>query len=409
MQTPSTDTSNTSNNTNTNTNNNQVPSTIADSVLKKSNDAMIDKSFVIHGYDFNQGIDYDRMFSTYKYMGFQATQVARAIDQINQMIEWRFEKVAENFSPSGQIDEEEFEEVIKQLNDERKALGQHTKIFLGYTSNMISCGMREIIKFLVQHKMVDCIVTTGGGIEEDLIKCLGDTYLGDFHLSGEKLRQNGLNRIGNLVVPNDNYCKFEDWINPILDQMLLEQKTQNVVWSPSTMIARFGREINHESSVYYWAQKNDIPVFCPAITDGSIGDMIYFHSFKNPGLIVDIASDIRRINSMAVHAKRTGMIVLGGGIVKHHICNANLMRNGADYSVFINTGMEFDGSDTGAAPDEAVSWGKIRAGASAVKVHGEATLVFPMIVGQTFAKKYHEMMDRCKKEQEQEQEQEQQQ
>ncbi len=32
------------------------------------------------------------------------------------------------------------------------------------------------------------------------------------------------------------------------------------------MIARLGREINHPDSIYYWAWKNDIPVFCPALT-----------------------------------------------------------------------------------------------------------------------------------------------
>lgn len=152
------------------------------------------------------------------------------------------------------------------------------------------------------------------------------------------------------------------------------------------MITRLGKEINNPESVYYWAYKNDIPVFCPAITDGSIGDMIYFHSYQNPGLIVDIASDIRAINSLAVFAKKTGMVILGGGIIKHHICNANLMRNGADYSVYINTAQEFDGSDSGAAPEEAKSWGKIKLNASAVKVHGDATLVFPLLVAQTFAK-----------------------
>lgn len=64
-----------------------------------------------------------------------------------------------------------------------------------------------------------------------------------------------------------------------------------------------------------------------------------------------------------------GCIILGGGLIKHHICNANLMRNGTDYAVYINTSAEFDGSDAGASPDEAVSWGKIRPGAQSVKVH----------------------------------------
>jgi deoxyhypusine synthase len=119
----------------------------------------------------------------------------------------------------------------------------------------MSSGLREIIRFLVQYKHVSAIVTTAGGIEEDFIKCLGKTYLADFALDGAELRKKGLNRIGNLVVPNDNYCKFEDWVIPILDKMLEEQKESNEVWSPSSIIHRLGKEINHEDSVYYWAYK----------------------------------------------------------------------------------------------------------------------------------------------------------
>ena len=82
---------------------------------------------------------------------------------------------------------------------------------------------------------------------------------------------------------------------------------------------------------------------------------MYFHTYKRPEFLVDIVEDIRAINDQALRAKCTGMIILGGGIVKHHTCNANLMRNGAEFSVYINTGQEFDGSDSGASPDEAVS------------------------------------------------------
>jgi len=196
-----------------------------------------------------------------------------------------------------------------------------------------------------------------------------------------------MNRIGNLVVPNDNYCKFEDWLIPILDTMLEEQKESGEVWTPSSVIRRLGKEINNEESVYYWAYKNNIPVFCPALTDGSMGDMIYFHSFRSPGLIIDIVKDIRYLNELSRKAKKAGMIILGGGVCKHQIANAMLIRNGADYSVYINTGQEFDGSDSGARPDEAVSWGKIRAGAESVKVFADATLVFPLLVAATFGRR----------------------
>lgn len=218
------------------------------------------------------------------------------------------------------------------------------------------------------------------------MKCITPHYLGHFSkFKGPDLRRRGINRIGNLLVPNDNYCNFEDFMTPILNAMMDEQEKDKVVWTPSKMIDRLGKEINHPESVYYWAHKNQIPVYCPALTDGSVGDMIYFFSYKRPGFILDIAGDIRGMNDEAVRAKATGMIILGGGLVKHHTCNANLMRNGANFSVFINTGQEFDGSDSGAKPDEAISWGKIKIDASPVKVCADATLVFPLIVSQTFA------------------------
>lgn len=129
------------------------------------------------------------------------------------------------------------------------------KIFLGYTSNLISSGLREIILYLVKNKHISAIVTTAGGIEEDFIKCLGHTYIADFNLDGANLRRRGMNRIGNLIVPNSNYCKFEDWLLPILDKMLEEQIHTGEVWTPSTVIHRLGKEIDNEESVYYWAYK----------------------------------------------------------------------------------------------------------------------------------------------------------
>jgi deoxyhypusine synthase len=274
--------------------------------------------------------------------------------------------------------------------------GSKATIFLGYTSNLISSGLRETIRYLVQHKHISAIVTTAGGIEEDLIKCLAPTYLGSFSALGASLRAKGVNRIGNLLVPNNNYCSFEDWVVPILDTMLAEQEAakehpnedEPFHWTPSKVIHRLGKEINDERSVAYWAWKNDIPIFCPALTDGSLGDMLYFHTFKASPLQlrIDIVEDIRRINMLTVHAKAVGAIVLGGGVVKHHIMNACLMRNGCDWVVFVNTAQEFDGSDAGARPDEAVSWGKIRVDGESVKVYAEATVVFPLIVAGTFAR-----------------------
>lgn len=90
-------------------------------------------------------------------------------------------------------------------------------------------------------------------------------------MDGAKLRSNGMNRAGNVLIPNDNYCAFEDWLMPILDECLVEQEEKHLNWTPSKLIQRLGERIGDESSILYWAAKHRIPVFCPALTDGSLG------------------------------------------------------------------------------------------------------------------------------------------
>jgi len=348
---------------------------LQDIVLGKSKnlDAYKTCDDTVKGYDFNEGINYKKLLQSYSRTGFQATNMGCAIDRINEMIAKRNEPLTQE-----QIDHQDFVNPIKRKRN-------NCTIFLGATSNMSSAGTREHLRFLAEHNLIDVMVMSAGGIEEDFIKCLAPTYVGDFSLAGEKLRKDGINRIGNLLVPNDNYVGFEKWIMPIFTAMLNEQKEEGINWTPSKMIRRLGKEINDKSSIFYWCYKNDIPVFSPAITDGSIGDMLFFFSVNNPELKLDIIEDVRLMNLQAVHAQHTGMIIIGGGLVKHHISNANLMRNGADYSVFINTAQPFDGSDAGATPDEAVSWGKIKMSCKPVKIYAEATLVLPLIIAETFA------------------------
>ncbi|GJN23376.1 hypothetical protein PR202_gb11020 [Eleusine coracana subsp. coracana] len=361
------------------------------SIVLKPSESLEESRFTrIAGADFNDaGLGLEGLLASFASTGFQASNLGDAIDIVNQMLDWRLS----HEKPREDCDEAELDPKYRE--------SVKCKIFLGFTSNLVSSGIRDTIRFLAQHHMVDVIVTTAGGIEEDLIKCFAPTYRGDFSLPGALLRSKGLNRIGNLLVPNDNYCKFENWIMPIFDQMLLEQSSENV-WTPSKVIARLGKKINDEGSYLYWAYKslftdpskleqNNIPVYCPALTDGSLGDMLFCHAVRNPGLIIDIVQDIRLMNGEAIHAtpRKTGIIVLGGGLPKHHICNANMFRNGADYAVYINTAQEFDGSDSGAQPDEAVSWGKIKGSAKPVKVHCDASIAFPLLVAATFAPKVH--------------------
>lgn len=315
-------------------------------VLKNSEEV---KGVSVKGYDFNKGLDYGKLLDSFASTGFQATHFSKAV------------------------------EIVRKMQNEKAT------IFLGASSNIVTSGVRETIRFLVEKKKVDVFVTTAGGIEEDLIKCLGDFKIGSFSASGELLREEGINRTGNILIPNARYVEFEKFLVPILEKIYEEQKKTGKVISVSELIKMLGKEINNKESILYWCEKNGIDVYCPAITDGAIGDVIHFFMYKHKDFKIDIASDIHKLDEFTITRKKTGMIILGKGMMKHHILNSNMMRNGADYGVFINSGEEWDGADSNARPDEGVSWGKIKQNSESIKVFGDATILFPLLVAKTFA------------------------
>ena len=324
----------------------EIEKTARKNLLRESEEI---EGIAIKGYDFNKGVDYNGIIDSFASSGFQASHLYRAIEIVNEMI---FEKAF---------------------------------IFLGYTSNLVSSGLREVFRYLAENKKVDVIVTTAGGIEEDIIKCLGDFVLGDFRADGKELRDKGINRIGNIFAPNNRYVEFEKFMQPLLNEIYEEQKKSGKIICGSDLIWKMGERINNKESICYWAWKNKIRIYCPALTDGALGDNIYFFGLNNSDFKIDLVEDVRRLNNTTVGMKRSGVVILGSGVVKYSILNANMHRNGADYAVYVNTAVEYDGSDSGALPEEAISWGKIKGEARSVKVFGDATILFPLLVAKSFA------------------------
>ena len=121
--------------------------------------------------------------------------------------------------------------------------------------------------------------------------------------------------------------------------------------------------------------------------DGSFGDLVYFTKQNNKDFVIDVTKDTKEIVDLALQAEKTGAIILGSGVMKHFILNANIFREGLDYAVYINTAEEYDGSDSGASAEEAITWGKVNVKGQYVKVHADATLVFPLLVAGSFTEK----------------------
>ncbi len=303
----------------------------------------------IEGYDFEKKFNFQEFLQSYAHTGFQATHLAQGI------------------------------EIVKAMRREKAT------IFLSYTSNIMTSGCREILKYLVKNNKVNVLVTSAGGIEEDIIKSLKPFVLGQFDVPGRMLFEHGINRTGNIFVPNDRFAYFDQFIQKFLERIYKEQKETGRIFCPKDLIRELGVEINDASSVLYWAAKNDIPIFCPGIIDGSFGDLIFFFKQSHPDFLLDISKEMKDIVRLVLNCEKTGGILLGGGISKHFTLNANIFREGFDYVVYINTAQEFDGSDSGARIEEAITWGKVKVNAPQVKIHSDATIAFPLLVAGSFA------------------------
>lgn len=252
---------------------------------------------------------------------------------------------------------------------------ENAKIYLSFTSNMVTSGLRGFFAQLIKKKMCDVIVTTVGSIEEDIMKSEGNNFiLGNFSSNDQELYERGENRIGNILITNEQYEKLESKVRSLLIDIY--KKTHKL--SVSELLNEFGKRLNDENSFLYQAAKNNIPVFCPAITDGSLGFQLYLFKEDYKNFQIDIIDDFKNILFTTSHDEKKAIIALGGGVSKHHVILTTLINGGADYALYMTTASSKSGSLSGATTDEAKSWGKIKDNSDAVTVIGDVTITFPL-------------------------------
>ncbi|MCX8196862.1 MAG: deoxyhypusine synthase [Candidatus Micrarchaeota archaeon] len=260
----------------------------------------------------------------------------------------------------------------------RKMQKEDATIFLTFTSNMVSSGLREVFAHLCKERQIDCIVTSTGSIEEDCMKAKSPFVLGSFDVDDAQLKANGMNRIGNIFVKDEQYAEFEKQHLAFMEKMYRQSGGKICM---SQYVHELGKTINDENSFVYWCAKNNIPVFLPGPLDGAMGDHFYYFNQRHwqKPFVVDAAEELKRFYDIVLGAEKAGGIILGGGIAKHHLIGAAILRNGLDYAVYISTGTEYDGSLSGARPREAVSWNKLKKEENSSFVEADATLVFPLL------------------------------
>jgi deoxyhypusine synthase len=249
--------------------------------------------------------------------------------------------------------------------------------FLSFTGNLVATGARGALRELVKRRLADVVITTCGTLDHDIARSWKRYYRGSFVMNDARLHEKGINRLGNVLVPNESYGTIiEQRMQGLLGD-LWKEGVKEV--SSSELCREIGNRACNETSILFWAAKNDIPVYVPGITDGAVGYQAWLfsqdHDFK-----INPLKDSGQLNDIVFEAKKTGALIIGGGISKHHTIWWNQFKEGLDYAVYISTAEESDGSLSGARPREAVSWGKISAKAKRVMIEGDASLILPIMV-----------------------------
>jgi len=291
------------------------------------------------------------------------------------------EKIFEQMSKSGGFESRNLAESLDILTTMIK--DDNCQKFLSFVAAIMSTGLRGIVKDMLKNKWFNVVITTCGALDHDIARHFSNYNEGSFTLDDVMLAKENIHRLGNVLVPMDSY-------GPLIEekmQLFLEEEYNKGTREMSTedICKMIGSHLG-EDSFLYWASKNDIKVIVPGIVDGAVGSQIWMFTQKHADFKLNITKDADTLSGIVFKAKKSGALMLGGGISKHHTLWWNQYRDGLDFAVYITTAQEFDGSSSGALVREAISWGKVTQNAKQTTIHAEITTALPFLYSALLSK-----------------------
>ncbi|BCU71143.1 deoxyhypusine synthase [Stygiolobus caldivivus] len=248
--------------------------------------------------------------------------------------------------------------------------------FLSFTANLVSTGLRGLFADLIRKGYFNIVITTGGTIDHDIARSNGGKYYkGFFDYDDSMLRDMEIHRLGNVLVPFESYGKvIENVVRKNVDEIIKIKKE----WPVYELLWEFGKRIEDKNSILRAAYERKVPIIVPGVVDGSFGTNLFISSQFN-GLKLNLFEDMRLIKDLVFSCRKSGALIIGGGISKHHTIWWNQFKDGLDYAVYVTTAQEYDGSLSGAKPREAISWNKIKPSSENVVIYGDATVILPIL------------------------------
>ena len=291
------------------------------------------------------------------------------------------EKIFQELEQSGGFESRNLAEgldILSSLISDKKCLR-----CLSFVAAVVSTGLRGIIRDMIKNNWFDVVVTTCGALDHDIARYFSSYKEGSFTLDDKELVKQNMHRLGNVLVPMSSYGPvIEEKVQSFLEE---EYKKGTREISTADLTRIIGKHMG-KTSFLYWAYKNNIPVIVPGIVDGAVGSQVWLFAQKHPDFHLNVIADSEILSGLIFKAKKSGALMLGGGISKHHTLWWNQFRDGLDYALYITTAQEFDGSLSGALVREAISWGKVTQKAKQTTIHAEVTTILPFLFAALLSK-----------------------
>ncbi len=283
--------------------------------------------------------------------------------------------------------------IFDQMQADRECV-----VYITLAGSLISAGLKKVICQMIQHNMVDAIVSTGANIvDQDFFEALGfHHYKGTPFVDDNHLRELMIDRIYDTYIDEDDLRICDETISKIANG--LEKRP----YSSREFICEMGRFLHkskdhaafREDSIVYNCFLKDVPIFIPAFSDCSAGFGLVHHQFHAKGkkVSIDSAADFLELTRIKMAYQESGIFMLGGGVPKNFIQDVVVAAEvlGEEvpmhkYAIQITVADERDGALSGSTLKEACSWGKVDTVYEQM-VFCEATIAFPLIASYAYEK-----------------------
>ncbi|MBP7147744.1 MAG: deoxyhypusine synthase [Acidobacteria bacterium] len=276
---------------------------------------------------------------------------------------------------------------------ERAVKDPDCTVFLTLAGSLISAGLKGVILDLIDHDMVDAIVSTGANIvDQDFFEALGfKHYIGTKWVDDQELRELHIDRIYDTFIDEDQLKECDMTVGEIARALPPRP------YSSREFIAEMGRWLVNNGkttpSITRRCYEKGIPIFCPAFSDSSAGFGLVHHQWfgDGPKLSIDSVKDFLEVTRVKLEAaSNSAIFMIGGGVPKNFIQDTVVCCEvlGFDvpmhkYAVQVTVADERDGALSGSTLKEACSWGKVDTSFEQM-VYAEATVALPLIAGYLY-------------------------